>query len=75
MTDKVRENKMRRMADRQGLRLVKSRRRDENALDHGLYGLIDLETNGTVFGSNPINTIFTATLDEVEEWLTSTSKS
>lgn len=34
---KVRENRLRRMAERQGLRLVKSRRRDPLAVDFGKY--------------------------------------
>lgn len=40
-SEKVRENRVRRMATRQGLRLVRSRRRDPLALDYGLYRLID----------------------------------
>lgn len=38
--DKVRENRLRRMAERQGLRLVKSRRRDEFAKGYGTYMLV-----------------------------------
>ncbi len=38
---KVRENRLRRMAERQGLTLTKSRRRDPRALDFGLYWLAD----------------------------------
>ena len=34
---KVRENRLRRMAERQGLRLVKSRRRDALAVDYGKF--------------------------------------
>jgi hypothetical protein len=41
MADKVRENRVRRMAARQGLRLVKSRTRDPRALDYGSYMLLD----------------------------------
>lgn len=37
--DKTRETRLRRMAERQGLRLVKSRRRDPRALDYGRYWL------------------------------------
>lgn len=44
--DKVRENKVRRMAGRQGYQLMKSRRRDPNAWDYGLFTLIDAQTNG-----------------------------
>ncbi|OQP87597.1 hypothetical protein BTR14_03245 [Rhizobium rhizosphaerae] len=70
MTDeKVRENRLRRMADRQGLRLVKSRSRDEMAMDYGLYGLIDIQTNGTVFPPLAGRWICTETLDEIEKYL------
>jgi hypothetical protein len=65
---KVRENRLRRIADRRGYRLVKSRSRDPHALDYGLYALIDLRTGDTV---NPamINQIYSFCswgLDEVE---------
>lgn len=43
--DKVRENRLRRMADRQGLRLEKSRRRDPRAIDFGAFWLVDSTTN------------------------------
>lgn len=39
--EKVRENKLRRAATRQGLRLEKSRRRDPRSIDYGRYWLID----------------------------------
>lgn len=39
--EKVRENRLRRMAERQGLTLTRSRRRDPRALDFGLYWLTD----------------------------------
>lgn len=38
-TEKARENRLRRMADRQGLKLIKSRTRDPHATDYGLYWL------------------------------------
>ena len=40
MSDKVRENRLRRMAERQGLILEKSRRRDRRALGFGKYRLV-----------------------------------
>lgn len=40
-SQKARENRLRRMADRQGLLLVKSRRRDPRALDYGQYVLVE----------------------------------
>ena len=67
--DKVRENRLRRMADRQGLRLSKSRSRDVRALDFDLYALTDVHTGGLVHSDN-VNSIFALSLDEVEEWLT-----
>ena len=39
--DKIRENRLRRMAERQGLRLTKSRRRDRHATGYGTYQLVD----------------------------------
>lgn len=66
--DKVRENRLRRMADRQGLRLLKSRRRDERAIDFGGYMLVDVQTNGAVFGSGAFQ--YEADLDDIERWLT-----
>ena len=38
---KVRENRLRRQAKRRGLRIEKSRRRDQSALDYGMYALYD----------------------------------
>lgn len=69
MTDKVRENRLRRMAARRGLQLIKSGRRDPQALDYGLYALIDPTTGGAV---NPaLVNMFTCSwsLDEVETYL------
>ena len=39
--ERVRENRLRRAAHRQGLQLVKSRRRDPRALGYGTYQLLD----------------------------------
>jgi hypothetical protein len=58
--EKVRENLLRRMADRQGLALVKSRRRDPRALDYGRYRLV--RGRSTVLD--------TKALDDVEAYLT-----
>ena len=65
MADKVRENRIRRMATRQGLMLTKSRRRDPYALDYGNYWLVDPSLNALVAGGQ-----FGMSLDDVEEWLT-----
>ena len=63
-TDKTRENRLRRLADRQDLRLIKSRRRDVRAVDFGVYWLADTHTNGIVTASNGID------LDDVDAYLT-----
>jgi hypothetical protein len=41
LAEKARENRLRRMADRQGYRLTKSRRRDPRANVYGSYWLAD----------------------------------
>ena len=66
---KVTENRHRRMADRQGLILRKSPRRDTHAIDYGLYALCDVETGGTIHSEGPTS-IFTLTPEDVEDWLT-----
>lgn len=67
MDEKIRENRLRRIAERQGLAVQKSRRRDPRALDYGKYRIIDPEINGVVAGASPWN--YSMDLDEVEEWL------
>jgi hypothetical protein len=47
---KIYENRLRRVADRHGYRLEKSRRRDERAITFGLYRLVDLFT-GDIIGA------------------------
>jgi len=65
--EKVRENRMRRKAERQGLRLDKSRRRDPRASDYGMYMLVDVATNGVVAGAETGR--HSMSLDEVDDWL------
>jgi hypothetical protein len=64
---KVWEDRIRRMARRQGLRVEKSRRRDTRAVDYGTYRLVDPATNSVVSygGSTP----YGLTLDEIEKAL------
>jgi hypothetical protein len=64
----IREKRLRRMAERQGLRLHKSRRRDPRALDYGGYMLSDIYRKTVVLGGN--QHAYSATLDEVEQYLT-----
>ena len=58
---KVRENRLRRMAQRQGLRLSRTRRLDPLATDYGTYHLVPAKGKP----QGPF------TIDEVEERLTS----
>ena len=67
--DKVRENRLRRVAQRRGLELSRSRRRDPAALDYGLYALIDVDTRGTVHPLLVDRFTHALTLDEVEGYL------
>jgi len=55
---RTRENRLRRAAQRQGLRLSRSRRRDPRALDYGTLTLLD---GATVVASG--------TLDDIEQFL------
>jgi hypothetical protein len=66
--EKIRENRLRRMAHRRGFRLVKSRRRDPQAWDYGLWLIVDRETNAVVAGSGTADRP-EFTLDDVETWL------
>lgn len=71
MAEKIRENRLRRMAERQGLQLQKSRRRDPRALDYGTYQLVDVQTSGLVAYGRQSG--YGLTLDEVERELMLTS--
>lgn len=57
---KVRERRIRRMAERQGYKLVKSRRRDPRATDYGACELVPVKGKPRAFKS----------IDEVEQFLT-----
>jgi hypothetical protein len=64
LDEKVRENRLRRMAERQGLRLEKSRRRDPRAVTYGTYHLVNAWTNSVEAYGSPDG--YGLTLDEVE---------
>lgn len=71
-TEKARENRLRRMAERQGLLLRKSRRRDPQALSYDTYWLVDVEMNVVVLHHHTLsqhNEIVGVSLDEIEEHL------
>ena len=61
---KAEENRLRRVAQRRGLRLEKSRRRDPNALDYGQWWVMDESTRGLVFGGQ-----WGASLEDVRDYL------
>lgn len=65
-SDKVRENRARRAAERQGLTLLKSRRRDRRALGYGRYQLNDVDGR-TVAGRLDSNDALT--IEQVEHHL------
>lgn len=70
MSMKSREQTARRKAKRQGYRLAKSRRRDPQALDHGLWGIFDPDLNVPVTPAHPVTGgPFYLTLAEAEAWL------
>src|SRR4051812_1755129 len=68
VTEKSHETRLRRMAERQGLRLEKSRRRDPRALDYGRFMLLDARMNTVVGGAETGRHSWD--LEDVEEFLT-----
>lgn len=73
--EKVRENRLRRMAERQGLALRKSPRRDPFALDYGRWWIVEanddpLTAQVLVHGNAPSG----LSLDQVEAYLTRSDK-
>jgi hypothetical protein len=65
--DQARENRLRKMAERQGLALSKSRTQDPRAIDFARYMLTDLHEKRAVLGGGTF--AHSATLDEVEAFL------
>lgn len=68
MTDKTRETRVRRMAERQGVAIYKSRRRDPRARDYGTYSLCWVEASYPETSWDAWVGQFRS-LDEVERWL------
>jgi hypothetical protein len=67
--EKVKENRLRRMAARQGLRLEKSRRRDPRAIGYGTYQLVWIDSNA-IAASGGNRDGYGMHLDEIETALT-----
>ena len=66
------QKRVRRMAERRGLRVGRSRRRDQGAFDYGRYLLRDANTRVIVAGATRDGRAL-LTLDEVEVYLTEDS--
>lgn len=66
---KVRENWLRRVAERQAYRLQKSPRRDPRAADYGRWRIVNPTTRTVIVGTGPLD--YTMTLAQVEHWLLS----
>jgi hypothetical protein len=66
MDVKARESRLRRLAERRGLALEKSKRRNREAPDFGRFRLVDVIENRHVFGGEPF--AFSASVDQVQEW-------
>jgi len=64
MTEKAKDNRLRRMAEKNGYRILKSRSRRWRFNNQGMYMLVDVSTNGAVIGWN-----YDADLDENQEFL------
>lgn len=67
MKNKARENRLRRMAQRQGLMLRRSRTRDPFATSYGRYSMAWAHSNTHAFGAEDGRPA--ATLDEIEAFL------
>lgn len=66
--EKTREARVRRMVARNGYMLRKSRSRNVDSVEYGLYMVIDPETGGTVNPSIAQRWNHSWTLDDVEAW-------
>ena len=66
MTDKVLENRLRRVLARRGYTLMKSRRRDPRATDFGGYMVVRTMTNAVEAGGHPA---FSLSLADVQRWI------
>jgi hypothetical protein len=67
--DRTREQRLRRMAERQGYKLSKSGRRDPRAIDYDRWCIVDPQTNAIVAGTGSTGRP-NMRLDDVEAWLT-----
>jgi len=59
------ENRVRRMAERQGYRLMKSARRDPRAIDYDCWQIVDV----TDRNRDPVGEGYTLSFEDAEAWL------
>jgi hypothetical protein len=71
--EKLSENRVRRLAERRGLRIARSRARDPRAFDYGRYMLKDVNTRVIVAGASSIGRALW-TLEDVESYLAGTGR-
>ena len=69
--EEIGANRLRRMAERRGLRLHRSRRRDPQASDYGRYLLRDVNTRVIVAGTTSTGRAIWS-LEDVEAYLAGT---
>ncbi|PTV95862.1 hypothetical protein C8J27_103191 [Rhodobacter aestuarii] len=69
MEDKVRENKLRRKAERIGLRIEKSRVRDEMAPDYGKFWILSDYNRSNLLDGYDQNGKHCLTIDDLEDRL------
>jgi hypothetical protein len=67
--EKVWINRLRRMADRQGYRLMRSRAADPRDRTYGGYQLVNLETGAVDCGWGKLGRGYAATTQEIEKFL------
>ena len=67
--EKVREDRLRAAAQRQGYEIRRSRRRDPRAVDYGGYMIVDPRTNSIEAGG--LGDGYQMSINDVERWLTS----
>lgn len=68
MADRALEDRLRRAAERQGLKLEKTRRRNPDAADYGRFRLVDRASGDPVFPSHDL-TAYPLSLQDVERAL------
>lgn len=67
-SEKVREDRIRRMLARQGYQLTRSRRRDPRASGFGRYAIMDWNRGIFVAGASGDPVQYGMTLDDAEKW-------